>query len=76
MDSRGVLWAAASERLCRLGCSGGVEEVQGDFGLIRHMDSRGETLQVSDPVLDALSLVRGVRQTIVREGDVQHGIFR
>ena len=39
-----------------------------------YMDSRGEALLVSDPV--PLSLVWGVRQTIVREGDVQHGIFR
>lgn len=76
VDGRGTLWAAASERLCRLGRLGGVEEVQGDFGLIRHMDSHGETLLVSDPVLEALSLVQGGRQTIVREGDVQHGIFR
>ena len=76
VDSQGTLWAAASERLCRLGRSGGVETVQGDFGLIRHMDSRGNRLLVSDPVLDILSLVQGGRQTVVCEGDVLHGIFR
>ena len=76
VDSQGTLWAAASERLCRLGRSGGVEAVQGDFGLIRHMDSRGNRLLVSDPVLEILSLVQGGRQTVVCEGDVLHGIFR
>ena len=76
VDSQGTLWAAASERLCRLGRSGGVETVQGDFGLIRHMDSRGNRLLVSDPVLDILSLVQGGRQTVVCEGDVLHGILR
>lgn len=76
VDSQGTLWAAASERLCRLGHSGGVEAVRGDFGLIRHMDSRGNRLLISDPVLEILSLVQGGRQTVVCEGDVLHGIFR
>ena len=55
---------------------GGLEEMQGDFGLIRRMDSRGGMLLTSDPVLETLSLVRGGRQDVLREGGVQHGIFR
>ena len=76
VDDRGALWAASSERLCRMGPAGGLEEMQGDFGLIRRMDSRGGMLLTSDPVLETLSLVRGGRQDVLREGGVQHGIFR
>lgn len=73
-DSAGRLWVAASELLC---CFHQCEYrlLPGEFGLIRHMDSRGGKLLASDPVLDALWLVEGGQTKKLHEGNVQHGIL-
>ena len=73
-DAAGRLWVAASE--C-LGCfrRGEYMNVRGEFGLIRHMDSRQGALLASDPVLDTLWEVRENRAEAILGGNVRHGIY-
>lgn len=73
-DQAGRLWIAASEAL---GCfhRGEYRPVPGEFGLIRHMDSRQGMLLASDPVMDALWLIQGGQTKMLHEGNVQHGVF-
>ena len=73
-DGNGRLWVAASEAL---GCfrHGEYRAVPGEFGLIRHMTSRGGMLLASDPVMDTLWQVEGHRVRALYEGSVQQGIF-
>ncbi len=73
-DGAGRLWVAASELLCCFH-RGEYRVIAGEFGLIRHMDSRRGALLASDPVMDALWLVEGGQTKMLHEGDVQHGVF-
>lgn len=75
-DGLGRLWIASSERLCCMH-QGRMQEIPGDFGLIRHMDSREGTLLATDPVLDQCVMVErhGVARTVYR-GSVFHGVFK
>lgn len=74
VDGGGRWWAASSETLCRV--DGGVpQSVAGDFGLIRHMDSRGGALLTADPVLGLLCVVKNGAARIVYEGDVRDAGF-
>lgn len=74
VDGTGRLWVAASELLC---CFHRCEYrlIPGEFGLIRHLDSRQGRLLASDPVMDALWLVEGGQTKMLHAGDVQHGVF-
>lgn len=72
-DVQGRLWVASSERLSCY-CHGEFRTVPGDFGLIRHMDSRSGVLLASDPVMETLWQI-GSETTVLLEGSVEHGIF-
>lgn len=73
-DGTGRLWVASSERLGYF-LHGEYRAIPGEFGLIRHMDSRGGTLLASDPVTETLWQVSGGRAVPLLEGGVQHGLF-
>lgn len=73
-DDAGGLWVAASEVLCCFQ-QGQCRPFNGEFGLIRHMDSRRGALLASDPVMDVLWLVQGGQTKMLHEGNVQHGVF-
>lgn len=75
-DHHGRLWVAASEMLCCFeqgNCT--PTYMQGDFGLIRHMDSHGGALLLSDPVMDTLTLLENGRLSTLKGENVQHGLF-
>lgn len=73
-DGAGRLWVASSEQLGFF-FRGEYRAVAGEFGLVRHMDSRQGLLLASDPVLDALWLVEDGHAKMLHEGNVQHGVF-
>lgn len=73
-DGLGNLWVAASEMLACF-THGEYKRIPGDFGLIRHMDSRGGMLLASDPVMGVLWQVKDGRARVVCEGGVEHGVF-
>lgn len=73
-DGTGRLWVASSERLGYF-LHGEYRAIPGEFGLIRHMDSRGGTLLASDPVTENLWQVSGGKAVPLLEGSVQHGLL-
>lgn len=75
-DATGALWVASSEHLGRFH-RGEYRAIPGEFGLIRHMDSRQGMLLASDPVLGQCLLVspHGEVHTLYT-GDVQHAVFK
>lgn len=73
-DEQGRLWIAASERLLCIRQSQ-CQAIPGDFGLIRHMDSRRGVLLAADQVMGTLWQVQaGLAQPLL-EGSVEQGIF-
>lgn len=73
-DGLGRLWVAASERLVCFH-QGRCQAIPGDFGLIRHMDSRSGVLLAADPVMGTLWQVENGQAVPLLEGSVEQGIF-
>lgn len=75
-DDTGCLWVAASEVLCRFH-KGEYHPLKGEFGLIRHMDSRRGMLLISDPVMEQCSLITADKSMqLLYEGEIGHAVFR
>lgn len=75
-DASGRVWVAASEMLYAFSPGASAPAcMEGDFGLIRHLDSCGQALLVSDPVMDQLSSVTNDEPLTLKVENVHHGLF-
>lgn len=76
-DGAGGVWCAAGEALLHLPAnSASVDIERSGFGLIRHMDSRGGLLLVSDPVLGRCSVLdQSGNELLSLTGDVGQGVL-